>query len=84
MGWGSQNLFWVGIKSKKGIRELFICLWAASTRARLLGQVGTDMNDVVGDHSDGQRGLHQSAIRIWDGRRSVIRSIRFAASAFRF
>jgi len=34
-------------------------------------------------HPDGQRGLHQSAIRIWDGRRSVIRSIRFAASAFR-
>ena len=34
--------------------------------------------------SDGQRELHQSAIRIWDGRRSVIRSIRFAASAFRF
>jgi hypothetical protein len=35
-------------------------------------------------NSDGQRELHQSAIRIWDGRRSAIRSIRFAASASRF
>ena len=34
--------------------------------------------------SDGQRELHQSAIRIWDGRRFAIRSIRFAASASRF
>jgi hypothetical protein len=37
----------------------------------------------IGD-PDGQRELHQSAIRIWDGRRSVIRSIRCAANAFRF
>ena len=35
-------------------------------------------------HPDGQRELHQSAICIWDGRRSAIRSIRFAASASRF
>ena len=50
---GSESVLgWDLAKSKKGIRELFICLWAASTRARLLGQVGTDMNDVVGDHSE--------------------------------
>jgi len=50
----------------------------------LLGNVGADMDDVVGDDADGQRELHQSAIRIWDGRRFAIRSIRFAASASRF
>ena len=33
---------------------------------------------------NGTRKLHQSAIRIWDGRRSAIRSIRFAATASRF
>ena len=37
----------------------------------------------VGD-TDGQRELHWSTNRIWDGRRSAIRSIRFAASASRF
>ena len=34
--------------------------------------------------TDGQRELHSIAIRIWDGRRSAIRSIRFAASASKF
>jgi RNA-directed DNA polymerase len=35
-------------------------------------------------HPHGQRELHSIAIRIWDGRRSAIRSIRFAASASKF
>jgi len=45
------------------------------------GQPGE--NSAVG-HPDGQRELHSIAIRIWDGRRSAIRSIRFAASASKF
>ena len=39
--------------------------------------------EAVGN-TDGQRELHSIAIRIWDGRRSAIRSIRFAASASKF
>jgi hypothetical protein len=40
--------------------------WAKRNLARscLLGQVSTDVNDVVGDHTDGQRELHWSANRI--------------------
>ena len=42
------------------------------------------IDEVISNDSDGQRELHSIAIRIWDGRRSAIRSIRFAASASKF
>jgi len=48
------------------------------------GQHPSDIDEVIGNDSDGQRELHSIAIRIWDGRRSAIRSIRFAASASKF
>ena len=46
-----QNLFGVGILTIKELRS-YLSTYVSSTRARLLGQMGTDMNDVVGDHSE--------------------------------
>ena len=47
---GDQNLYRVRLRASKEVGSglsLRISTWA-----RLLGQVGTDMNDVVGDHSE--------------------------------
>ena len=61
-------------------RQLSDCVGApgSHTEARTAGE-----DSAVG-HPDGQRELHLSPVRIWDGRRSVIRSIRCAASASKY
>jgi hypothetical protein len=38
----------------------------------------------VPNRRDGQRKLHLITVRIWDGRRSAIRSTRFGVSASKY
>jgi hypothetical protein len=52
--WLRKNLLRIGVREgSEG--EWYIRLRENSARACLLCQVGTDMDDVVGDHADGQR-----------------------------
>jgi hypothetical protein len=38
------------------------------------------LNESIQHRRDGQRKLHWTAVRTWDGRKSIIRFIRFAAN----
>ena len=44
----------------------------------------SDIDQIIGNHADGQCELRWTTNRIWDGPRSAILSIRSAASASKF
>ena len=48
-----------GRDTEEGARVTVFLPWAC-----LLGQMGADVNDIVGDYPDGQRELHWSTNRI--------------------